>query len=419
MNTARNIGDPNTSQLWIDTDVHRAWLRQDAERQLAFFRPSLRTDGGFDVLGLDGTPIADAPQELHTTTRMVHSYALAHAWGTQDCAPIIEAGLDFLWDRHRDTKYGGYVWSVARDGSGDESKLAYGHVFVLLAASSAKAAGFSKADKLLSDITEVIERHFWEANSGLFCDEFNRDWSPFSTYRGYNSNMHGTEAFLAAYEVTGEARYLDKAAGILDFFTAQIAPAHGWRIPEHFTENWAVDLDYQGNPMFRPKGTTPGHSFELARLLLQYWDLAGRPDDGAVARARNLIETALSDGWAVDGGVVYTLDYSGEVQVPDRYWWPVTEAIGALAALIKIEGRAEDEAWYRRMWQAASNLFVDHEQGGWFPEIDAAGRPVARQFIGKPDIYHSLQADLLPLAPGLSRATDGLAKLGNDDAPVG
>jgi hypothetical protein len=31
-------------------------------------------------------------------------------------------------------------------------------------------------------------------------------------------------------------------------------------------------------------------------------------------------------------------------------------------------------------------------------------------FRGKPDIYHSLQADLLPLAGGLSRAGAGLMR---------
>ena len=41
--------------------------------------PRLRADGGFDVLGWDGTPIPGSAQELHTTTRLVHSYALGHA----------------------------------------------------------------------------------------------------------------------------------------------------------------------------------------------------------------------------------------------------------------------------------------------------------------------------------------------------
>ena len=33
------------------------------------------------------------------------------------------------------------------------------------------------------------------------------------------------------------------------------------------------------------------------------------------------------------------------------------------------------------------------------------------QFAGKPDIYHALQATLLPLVPGLSRLPDELEAL--------
>jgi len=154
--------------------------------------------------------------------------------------------------------------------------------------------------------------------------------------------------------------------------------------------------------MFRPAGSTPGHSFELGRLLLQYWDLNGRVDDNAPAKARRVIEQALTDAAHPDGGFVYTLE-QGKVAKADRYWWPVTEAIGALAALQKLDPTAKDEALYRKSWAFADMHFIDHELGGWFPELDANGRPVSRQFLGKPDIYHAIQAGLFPPVPALSR----------------
>ncbi len=58
---------------WCDDPVHRAWLSRDARRQLDFFRASLRADGGLDVLNWDGTPRVGFAQELHITTRLVHS----------------------------------------------------------------------------------------------------------------------------------------------------------------------------------------------------------------------------------------------------------------------------------------------------------------------------------------------------------
>lgn len=390
--------------------AHRAFLWQDARRQVDFFRPSLRKDGTFAVLSADGTALSDGPQELHTTTRLVHSYALAKAAGEADCDAIIDAGMACLFRHHHDAQHGGWVWSFDGAGVADGVKLAYGHVFVLLAGSSAHLVGHPDGARLIAEATEVIETRYWDDAHGLLRDEYTRDWTPFSTYRGMNANMHGVEALLAAFEATGTRRYLDQAGRILDFFTRRIAPAHDWRIPEHYNDQWQIDAGYEGNPMFRPAGSTPGHSFELGRLLIQHWDLTGRADPTAPTRARALIEAALRDGWRQDkGGIAYTLNpATGAIARRDRYWWPVTEAIGALSALLKIDPQPQDAAWYARLWDFARAHFIDARHGGWFPEIDEDGHPDARQFLGKPDIYHALQADLIPLVPGVSRLIDGL-----------
>ena len=389
---------------WLQDGTHQIWLRTQAFRLLDTFRTSLRRDGGFDVLGSDTTPLPCGPQELHTTTRLIHSFALGKLFGAPDCDDIIDAGMRFLWDHHRDQDHGGYVWSIAPNGTPCEGrKLAYGHVFVLLAASSAKKVGHPDADRFLDNICDVLDHYFWDAERDRFREEFERDWQSFSTYRGMNANMHGVEALLAAFEATGKCQFLDRAGRILDFFIAQIAPQHGMRIPEHFSNDWTVDHDYAGDPMFRPPGTTPGHSVEWARLALQYWDLSGRPASELPDLTRSLIYQALSDAWHPEGGLIYTLDMQGNPAISDRYWWPVTEAIGAIASLLKMETNAEDETWYRRLWTFSDTHLIDHKLGGWFPELDTSGQPSSEQFQGKPDIYHALQALLLPLDPRLSR----------------
>lgn len=406
------LADPGHEGAWLNDPVHRAFLRADAERQVRFFALSLRGDGGFDVLDHEAAPLPRQGQELHTTTRMVHSFALAKAAGIDGCDEIIDAGLRYLWTTHRDPMHGGYLWSVDEGGLRNDQKLAYGHVFVLLAASSALMVGHPLAQALFDDIRAVLETRFTEPGSPLLLEEFTRDWQPLTEYRGMNANMHGTEALMAAYEATGERAFLDRAGAILDFFTNRMARAHGDRIPEHYTADWQVDPDYSGNPMFRPAGTTPGHALEFARLVLQHWDLAGRPEGDAVARAQALVTRALADAWREDGGLVYTLGAEGRVSIPDRYWWPVTEGIGALASLLKLRADAKLEAWYRRLWKFAHRALIDHGRGGWYPELGEDGQPVARQFAGKPDIYHALQADLLPLAPGLSRSLAALRRSG-------
>ena len=391
--------------------AHRATLLADARALLRFHRASLSADGSFVPLGVDGTRHHGAAQELHVTARMVHSYALGQALGVPDCAEVIDAGLRALWNWHRDPDNGGYLWAVRGPQPHDPRKLAYGHVFVLLAASSAMQVGHDDAQHLFDDIAQVLAQHFWDEDAGRLREEFARDWSPLSRYRGMNANMHGVEAFLAAYEATGQDLWLDRAGRVLDFFTRQMAETHGHRIPEHYSENWQVDADYRGDPVFRPPGTTPGHSLEFARLVVQHWDLTGRADPTALPRARALVDTAFADAWLPEGGLAYTLHPSGAVDRDVRLWWPVAEGLAVLAMLQKLDPRPQDVVWYARLHDFARAHFIDPRHGGWFPELGADGRPAVTLFTGKPDIYHALQADLLALVPGVPRVFEGLHRL--------
>ena len=403
-------------ERWTDRQLHREWLWGQAEGLWDFFqRGFVDPSGGFFDLAPDGRPLDAEGQvhPIHIAARAVHCFAIGDLLGRPGSSAVVDHGMEMLWHRHRDRENGGYFWSV-RQAPEDRLKQGYGHAFVLLAASSARLVGHPLADPMLEDITGVLNSRFWEPRFGAIAEEFTADWQPLEggAYRGQNSNMHLTEALMAAYEATGDADYLAKARSIAERVIGQAARACGWRVGEHFTADWQLDRDYyHPNEMFRPAGTTPGHSLELGRLVIQHWDLAGRPEGDAVTRARRLIEQALADAWLPAGGIAYTLKLGGGVDIPDRYWWPVTEAIGALASLIKVDPQPQDEAWYRRLWAFADGHFIDHAHGGWFPEIDTAGAPTGRQFLGKPDIYHALQAELFPLAPGVARHAAGLAAL--------
>lgn len=395
------------------TPEHHSWLAGGARADFDFFGASMRPGPGFFLLGNDGSPLSSEVQELHSTTRMVHSFSLGKLTGlTSEKAnidAIIDKGMAYLWSHHRDKTHGGYLWALEGDTVFDDRKLAYGHVFVLLAGASAKLAGHPDADRLIDDVSEVLDTRYWEEDAGLFADEWNRDWTPFSTYRGMNANMHGVEALATAYEATGREIYLTRAGRILDFFVRVQGVEENWRLPEHYTQDWRVDRTYSGNPMFRPAGTTPGHSFEMARLLMQYWDLRGRPDDASCANAWALTERALTDAWDQKrGGLAYTLNPDGTPLINDRYWWPLTEAIGVLAGFLKLGGSDAQKAWYSRLWHFADAHFIDHTHGSWFHEIGDDGRPTVTQFNGKPDVYHSVQAMLFPLTPQVSRLGAGI-----------
>ena len=106
------------------------------------------------------------------------------------------------------------------------------------------------------------------------------------------------------------------------------------------------------------------------------------------------------------------LDWDRSPRVADRYHWPCCEGIGGAAFLNAIDGNAMYEAWYRRIWNFVATYFIDRTNGGWYPQLDAGNKPNNDLFSGKPDLYHALQACLIPLLPTTGSITRGLLECG-------
>jgi sulfoquinovose isomerase len=395
---------------------HRQWLLGQAMSLIQFYQfSSFNPKGGFSPLGVDGAPLPAKPnhsgvvREIHETSRMVHCFCLAHQLGVPGAERVIDHGLDFIWARHRDQKHGGYFWGVDDISVTNPAKQAYGHAFTLLAASSAKVVGHPDADRLLADVTQILHKHFWLKDFGATLDECSPDWTSVNAYRGQNANMHLAEATMAAFEATGDDTYLHMATQIAELIINRHARAQGWRVAEHFDARWTVDRTYAGDPMFRPRGTTPGHALEWSRLLVQLWQLSGCGEKWIIEAAKALFLTTVELGWdKKKGGFYYTLDWNNRPDQADRFWWPCAEGIAAAAVLSKVDDDPLFEAWYRRIWGFVTTHIIDHTLGGWHPELDHALQPSPRVFAGKPDIYHALQACVIPLVPASGSVTRGL-----------
>jgi sulfoquinovose isomerase len=388
------------STPWRARRAHRHWLEGEADRLFRFYEAaSLDPAGGFFTLDDTGAPIAaETERPLHQTSRMAHCAAIGVLLGRPGAHDLLDHAMDSLWRRHRDPTHGGYFWSFDADGPRERKKLAYGQGFVLLAAASAMCAGHPDADRLVNDITEVLNVRFWEARYGASAEEFAEDWAPVAEYRGQNANMHLTEALMAAFEATGDAAYLAKAESIADLILRHRAASADWRVPEHYRGDWTVDHEYRGSDMFRPFGYTPGHALEWVRLGLQLWALDERRLDWLPQAAAQLFKQAVGQGWDDErGGLYYTLEYSGRARVRDRLWWPICEGIGAAHFLGALDGAGISEIWYRRFWDFAARRLIDAKNGGWRCQLDDDLRPIPGYFVGKPDIYHALQACLIPL----------------------
>ncbi|MHB1638426.1 MAG: AGE family epimerase/isomerase [Candidatus Dormibacteria bacterium] len=393
-------------------------MADQARELLRFFTPTLDKCGRFVELDDSGRalptgcPPSLAPrQQLLTVARALHCFALGELLGVPGCHPIVERGLETLWEDHRDDEAGGYFSAVADSTVADSTKSAYGHAFVLLAASTAIAAGHSAARQLWQDALTVIDDHFWSDEEGGSREAFTRTWDELEQYRGANSNMHLCEAFLAAADVVEEPHLTGRAMRIAKLLIDGQARTNGWLLPEHYDTNWRPIYGYNTTRLddpFRPAGVIVGHLLEWSRLLVSLALATTEDKVWLLDAAQRLFLHGAQVGWdQKHGGLAYTVDWDGVPLNTDHYWWPIAEGIGASAYLLRVTHDPVYDTWYRTFWHFAATHLIDHDRGGWYAQMNAANQRTVNPWYGKPDVYHAFQAcilPILPLAPSLAGA---------------
>ncbi|GAA1888368.1 AGE family epimerase/isomerase [Lapillicoccus jejuensis] len=385
------------------------WLEAQAASLLDFTRGAAHPDGGFGWLDDDGRVEAGRPVELWITCRMTHVLGLAAIAGDEGARDLVDHGVRALRGRLHDDEHGGWYAAVETGPDGasrpaDDTKQAYAHAFVVLAAATATAVGHPQAPALLDEALATWER-FWSEEDGLAADVWDRTFTTLDPYRGVNANMHSVEALLAAHDVTGDPVPLQRALRITGRVVHEFAASNGYRLPEHYDEQWNRRLDYNRDhpaDKFRPYGVTIGHLLEWARLALHVRTALTRAGadvpDWLLQDAMALTARGVEDGWAVDGrdGFVYTTDFDAAPVVRDRLHWVAAEAMATSWTLAVVTGEASyGQDWQR--WRAhVDALFVDAERGSWRHELDQDNRPSSHVWEGKPDTYHAYQAVILP-----------------------
>ena len=408
--------------IWLSSPAHHRWLEQETDRLLAFGKAARLPAGGFGWLDDAGQVLGDRPTELWITCRMTYVFSLGALLGRPGAGALVDHGLAALDTRFRDVEHGGWFASVDGDadsGPVSDEKGAYPHAFVVLATASAAAAGRPGARALLDEALDISLRHFWDDEAGMVVESWDRAFTVTEEYRGVNANMHTVEAYLAAADVTGDVGWLERAAWITERVVHDLARGNSWRIPEHFDAEWRPQLEYNADAPahpFRPYGATIGHWLEWARLTLHVraaLQAAGRgTPEWMVADATSLFDAAVAEGWDVDGapGFVYTVDWEGRPVVHERMHWVLCEALGAAAALFAVTGDERFDGWYRVWWDYADEHLLDRVGGSWWHETTPDHQVSRTVWSGKADLYHAVQATLVPrlplapvLAPGLAR----------------
>ena len=389
----------------IDTEENRAFMKMMRDDLFEFGKNFPSPGGSAWYLKNDGSPWKEKNRESYCTSRMAHVYSIAYLMGVPGAKKLASEAVKALKGELKDKENGGWYTGLTAENKPMPLKLAYAHAFVILAASSAICAGIDGAEELLKEAEELFDLRYWDEGEGLVRDTWNTEFTVLDEYRGLNSNMHTVEAFLAAADVTGDEKYRIRAGRIIKR-VLEWAEANEWRIPEHYTADWGVELEKnkeKPDDPFKPYGATPGHGLEWARLITQ-WALSTycgeerAKADAFIGAAENLFKRAVADGWNADGawGIVYTTDWKGNPVVHDRMHWTIAEGVNTAATLYRVTGKMQYADCYAEFLQYIDEAVLDHVNGSWFHQLDKNNRVMETVWPGKPDLYHAAQATMIP-----------------------
>lgn len=382
------------------------FLVNHADRTLDFYRVNAvdHKGGFFHCFNDDGMVYDKDLRHLVSSCRFVFNFAMSAARsGNEKDRAFAEHGLAFLVNTHRQEN-GSYAWEVRNGTITDTAIMGYGHAFVMLAAACAIKANIAAGRTILDQVWTLLEARFWEPEYGAYADEFTADFVEKTSYRGQNVNMHMCEASIAAWQATGEEKFLNRAQTLAQSFALKRADLTNGLVWEHFTSDWSPDFKFNADKpddLFRPWGFQPGHQVEWARLLLTLDDIRSEP--WYLDRASSLYNDSLQQGRDRKyGGIYYGVAPDGTICAPSKYFWVQSETIATAWRLYQRTGQQSYRDDYESLWRYAWDHFVDHEYGAWYRVLSRDGKKkdIRKSPPGKTD-YHTVGViwDILDNSP--------------------
>ncbi len=263
-------------------------------------------------------------RRLRVAARQTAVFAEAARLGVEKAGEAVELGIAFLRGRARQGD-GGYAWTFDLDNAPvDQTRDLYDHAFVLLAlASAVPVLGREALRREALSLVRYLDARFAHPLGGY------HEAIPRALPRRQNPHMHLLEAFLAAFELFGDAIFLDRADAVVRLFVERLFQPAEDALAEFFDDAW--EPAREGGRFL----VEPGHHAEWIWLLGRYGDVAGRAGRTPASLDLDAIRAALHAfvdrfGTAAGGGTLVDGVWSdGALQSATARLWPQCERLKA------------------------------------------------------------------------------------------
>lgn len=350
----------------------------------------LWTSAGYDAkldlfherLSFTGRPLDKLPRRLMVQCRQIYVVSHATVTGLMDGRALLETVFCHVLHRFRksEIKYK-WIFSINPDGTiHDQKSDSYSLAFLLFALAWLYRVNADQFYLDLADEVIVLLDSHMATELGGVTDGVPRP----DGYLRQNPNMHLIEAYIALYESTGIAKYLDCAKSLYKLFCNHIFQRDHAAIPEMHDNRWLLNDNV--NAWYEP-----GHHFEWVWLLRRLARASGINVTGEV---RALLSRAMREGIDDRNLSIERVGIHRGERTVSRRSWGTCEYIKACASEAEANP-SEQEAWAGRAARALRSLrktFLNTSvEGLWIDRVDEYGTPLSSD-VPASSLYHLMLA---------------------------
>ena len=349
---------------------------------------------------------------------------------------LLDNTLPFWINHAVDREYGGYLFSLDRDGTvidTDKAVWIHGRFIWLLSTLYKQVEPRAQWLELAQHGIDFLRRYAFDADGRMFF-QLTRDGRPLRKRRYIFSETFAVAGLAAYAAATGDQEARDQAVAIFELIarclttpgllppkvnpetrpmkglaipmimivTAQILREAApdvpicsewidrsiWEIENHFMKpEFEAVLETVGPngeflDHFDGRMMCPGHAIEAAWFILHEAQHCGRPGQGdprLVKLGTTILDWMWKRGWDEEyGGILYYRDVKGlpvsEYWQDMKFWWPHNEAIVATLLAYQVTGDVKYARWHQMVHDWAYSHFPDAEYGEWFGYLHRDGR---------------------------------------------
>ncbi|MBD3385614.1 hypothetical protein GF407_11900 [candidate division KSB1 bacterium] len=308
---------------------------------------------------------------LLSQARLLYVFSTAYRlYGDETYLCAVERGIEFLFSKFRDNRYGGLFHGVDPDGNIlDDRKSGYAHTFVIFGLVHAWAiTGDPRHKERALEMVQFIRSHFMDKAGGLYFF-MSRDFKPETDFKSQNPTMHYFEALLKTYEETRQKNIFSEVERVADFVLKKLVRQPDVILPEIYDNHWQE----------HPEGRIDlGHQLEWAFLLSRAVGLGfpGRYLDYGYAFIRNAIAIGYDP---VHGGLNSPATPQKTLFKERKNWWEQCELVRCLLHYTVKRGLKGYEAPLEKSIDFIKNEMIDPVYGGWFTTLEA-GNDLHKQY---------------------------------------